>query len=562
MGKIAIIGGGAAGVSALYQLVDIILDKKTACNIQSIVVIERSKQIGPGLAYSETGSDEYILNLPYPKMSPVPKQPDHFSKWLKNAENLHKWRTFFPELDIDKTEFLPRKLFGLYLADLAMTLQKNAQMNGIEVEFIYDEVINLLSSKEGGLAIILKTNNILIADSAVLCIGHLPSSQPPQYEQFKSKKGYYETPWEVNQEDMLIEKDLLILGTRLSAIDAALARSAYIKEQTQNGYNGPVGKIISVSRTGLPPRILSNITEDYVRNELTLEAIDRETAYGTKAIPLKTLKRMFKAEIKRAYKTIKDQEVKVSLKAIIQYMPDPVSWLEREIQSAKEGKKRPWQTVLFSLYPVVPRLWEALDEEGKKEFLDKYYTFWMTYLAAFPIENAEKILALLKSEQLTMLGGLDSLAYNQENEEFEVVLRNGNRLSSAYVINATGQGHDVTQADSTLLKNLLASGVIKAYPLGGIEVNFKSLQAIGEYRNLPLFIVGDPTWGACMATADLYQIANNQIPRAINSMLRLYNYKQQECFSLGGQQHYSFLAPPKKSNLPQGYQSEPLATFK
>lgn len=528
MKTVAIIGGGAAAISTLYELVESL--SKPSEEKSRIYVIEKSPTIGPGLAYSPKANDIFLLNLPYHMMSPIPKQPDHFAKWLHNKSNEPKWRPHFPNLDVTKEEFLPRKLFGIYLTNLAIDIQKKARENEIEVIFLNNEATNITKEPNDKLAVHLKSpdaNSPICANSVVLCTGHLPPSQH-SYHELKSKKGYFETPWAMNMQDIPIDEDVLILGTHLTAVDAILARADYLKKEVQNGYTGKIGKIISASRTGLLPRVISATASEYVRKELTLEAIDVATAYGTKCISLKELKRMFKAEMKRAYLVLNKKEIDIKLKKMLKQNNDPLSTLEREIHAAKNKQCRPWQTVLFSLYPIVPRLWEALEDEGKKEFLERYYSIWMTYLAAFPVHNAEKIYSLMKENTLKIVGGLIRVDFDQNTREFLACFGNNITVKTRYIINAAGQGHDIQLTDSVLFKNLLKNEFIMPHSLGGVAVDFKTLRVISPHKHLQLYIVGDQTWGACMATADLSQISNNQVPRVINSML--YPKKKRSSF--------------------------------
>jgi uncharacterized NAD(P)/FAD-binding protein YdhS len=238
---------------------------------------------------------------------------------------------------------------------------------------------------------------------------------------------------------------------------------------------------------------------------------------------LAELKTMFEAEIKCASSEILGKSSETSL---FDALNKPVSYnpkklLKNEIFCVKNAVKRPWQTVLFSVYPTVPRIWEVLEDNDKKEFLEDYYSLWLSYLAAFPIDNAYKIYSLLKSGQLTIYRGLKDVTYDPQSGIFTAKLEDQN-LHASYLINATGQGHDITQSNSPLLQNLLQNNYIQPHLLGGIEVDFITLRAISVDKVLPLFIVGDSTWGACMATADLAQLVTNQIPRLINSMLAPY----------------------------------------
>src|SRR5262245_44827969 len=112
--NVIIIGGGPAGISALIQIVNSCIERKFK-NI-SIIVVEKSADVGPGLPFS-TSEPVHILNLPAEIMSPDPKNPTLFINWLK--ENPKKWGPLYPEIDIEKTKFPPRSLYGLFLKELA-----------------------------------------------------------------------------------------------------------------------------------------------------------------------------------------------------------------------------------------------------------------------------------------------------------------------------------------------------------------------------------------------------------------------------------------------------------
>lgn len=516
-----IIGGGAAGVSTLYTFVDS-LGKTASEEKYKIVVIEKSPVIGPGLAYSLQASDVFLLNLPYDVISPVPKHPDHFAKWLHSNEG--KWRSEFPTLDLSKDMFLPRRLFGIYLNDLANSLQKIGREQGLDVVFIKAEVIDINKNFDETLIVQYKDNEIcqtINATSVVLCTGHLPPSQPA-YQKFKELNGYYSTPWEIDTSKIPLDEDILILGTHLTAIDAILQRAEVIKKAIKERPQGKIGKIIAVSHSGHLPRVICNTSQEYVRKYLTLEAIEVATESGTATVTLDSIKTMFKNEVKRAYETLGFEAVNAFQIRKLKKPCDQATLLESEIQAARNQTCRPWQVILFSIYPFVPRIWEALDGEGKEKFIKKYYSIWMTYLAAFPLKNAEVIYSLMKEERLEVAGGLKKVVHDPNTSEFVTHLKVNKSLTitkkTKYVINAAGQGHDITSAESVLIKKLLENKFINPHALGGIEVDFKTLRVTSEHKHLPLYVIGDQTWGACMATGDLIQIAH-QASRVVNSIL-------------------------------------------
>lgn len=509
---IAIVGGGAAGVSVLTQLTEKYIKEKLCSDKQKIqfLVIEKSGTIGAGLAYG-TDDKSHIINLNAECMSPIPDDPKHFIKWVK--ANPSKWQSEFPALDINNCPYPPRKLFRLYLSDLAITTQQRAKENGIIVKFIEDEAVDIqakaVNTKDTKFEISLASINgamKIVAEQVILCIGHLP---PADYREFISKPNYFHSPWPIQQfiSNVPKYKDVHVIGTRLTAIDVVLTLVS----------NGHTGKITMVSRSGMLPCVIG-ASNAYTKQYLTLEAISEITANGTQPLPLATLLELFKKEMEFAEKKSIDIDKLPNGKPV----KSAKDWLEREISRAK-NEIRPWQSVLGSLYPIVPNIWNALTNQDKKEFLKKYYSLWMTYLAAFPIENAKKILDLLISGQLIVVGGLESISFQEQKQYYEVLLNDGSVIQANYLINGTGAGHDVTKADSKLLENLLVGKLITPHPLGGIEIDFVTLNVISNTLAKRVienfFVVGDVTWGACMATADLGQIGR-EAKRVVNSSVK------------------------------------------
>jgi len=69
--RIAIIGGGASGVIAAANLA------RASCGDAEIVLIERRRDVGRGLAYS-TRQPDHLLNVRASNMSAFADDPDHF----------------------------------------------------------------------------------------------------------------------------------------------------------------------------------------------------------------------------------------------------------------------------------------------------------------------------------------------------------------------------------------------------------------------------------------------------------------------------------------------------
>lgn len=205
--------------------------------------------------------------------------------------------------------------------------------------------------------------------------------------------------------------------------------------------------------------------------------------------------------------------------------------LAKEIQLAKQPGGRPWQSVMMTIYPLLPMLWRALSVRARHTFLEKYYSIWMTYLGAFPLPNAERILPLLKTKQLQVHGGVLSLSYNKHQRSFTIQHVSGSerggkktsvhKSTVKYVIDATGPGYKAQGKGSQLIMALLERGLVTPNPCGGIRVHTKSFNVIDAKgkRVQNLCAVGDLTRGDWFATLDLAQL-RTQIKMAVNGMLK------------------------------------------
>ena len=97
MMRVAIVGGGAAGVLAAVHL-------RRGTPDAQITLIDASGRPGTGAAYG-TDDPTFLLNVPAPRMSVWPDDPDHFSRWLDE-------RAVTPA-----ESFAPRLAYGRYLQD-------------------------------------------------------------------------------------------------------------------------------------------------------------------------------------------------------------------------------------------------------------------------------------------------------------------------------------------------------------------------------------------------------------------------------------------------------------
>ena len=480
--RIVIIGGGPAAVSLCWQLLNEI-KFSTLNKALEIIVIEKNKNIGMGLPYSQK-EEAYILNLPKNIMEPIPDKKGEFSAWIcLNYPNY-----------ADKSEFPPRYIFGQYLNYLAKKFQSEAAKWNIKVSYLTSTKVLNISKFNNNHLLVKNTQGDLKADYVILCTGHMPSDI---YNEYIGKPGYSHNPWN-NDSFLEIEPNepVGILGTRLTAIDVA------VKLINQN-HRGP---ITMISHNGLLPTVLAKTILPYQLQYLKLDSLPN-------SIQLSYILKMFFKEISLALNK------PCSFNSIAKSYQDikPLSWINKEIDQAERNAK-PWQQVMFSFYPMVPDIWQRIDLEDQRKFILEYRSLFMTYLAAFPLENAYKVKNLLESGQLKVLGGLQLI----KHQDGKFILQGKTEsVKTNYLFNATGPGYNIER--QPLFINMLNQRLIRQHSLGGIDIKPETLQVFNSQKQLNsrLFAIGELTRGKYLMTTDLATVAKqaSRVSRVISNKI-------------------------------------------
>lgn len=481
--RIAIIGGGPAAISLCWQLFTEIKFSKLNKALE-IIVFEKNKDIGLGLPYAQKEAS-YILNLPKDNMEAIPNTSGEFSAWLKS--NYPKYA--------DKGEFPPRYTFGQYLNYLAKKFQEEAGRSKIKVSYLTSTtVLNISAFDDNSSLLVHSTEGKLKAEYVILCTGHMPSHT---YREYIGKPGYCHNPW--NSDDFLEIKrneSVGILGTRLTAIDIAA------KLSSQN-HHGP---ITMFSRSGLLPTVLAKRIPPYQLQYFKLDSF-------SDSIRLSQVLELFFNELSLALNK------PCSFDSIIKSYEDvkPLAWINKEIEQAEKGVK-PWQQVMFSLYPMIPDIWQRINLRDQKRFILEYNSLFMTYLAGFPLENAHKIKNLLESGQLKVLGGLQHI----KKQDGNYILQGKNDIAKTkYLFNATGPSYNVRY--QPLYTRMLDQGLIRQHALGGIDIKPETLQVFNSQKQLNprLFAIGELTRGKFLTTTDLASVGRqaNKVAQVIGGKI-------------------------------------------
>ena len=149
--RVAIVGGGAAGVLTAAQLRRVRPDAQ-------ITLIDSSGRPGTGAAYG-TGDPVHLLNVPAHRMSAWPDDPDHFCRWLDDHA------VTAPE------GFAPRLAYARYLQD---------QLAAADVRVETAEVVGLVPGASAQVK--LGDGRSLSANAVVLAAGRPEGGMPESLE--------------------------------------------------------------------------------------------------------------------------------------------------------------------------------------------------------------------------------------------------------------------------------------------------------------------------------------------------------------------------------------------
>ncbi len=484
--SIALVGGGPGAVSTLAQLAEAV-SEMSGVSIKAHV-FEKTERIGPGLPYAFK-DDSYILNLPKGVMEPVSGHEGRFSKWLEdNAPDCPK-----------DTDFPPRHYFGDYLEYVYGRVKeqiKSADHPLKLVDHLRHEVVNVVSSKDGQYKIFSvdstsdEATKPVEVNYVIFATGHLPSSN---FTKLIGRPGYWHNPWDGKMSEELLadpSQPVTILGSRLTAIDVLLSLM-------NQGYEGPIN---FASRGGMLPSVLGKEIPPVPLKHLTLESFEKLTLGGVRPLLLDDVIELFRLEISDA------EGHDIGLDHLVRSASDmsPRVRLNKEIEEASLGR-RPWQQVLFASYPIIANIWYKLNDDDKLRFISEYRSLFMTYLAAFPLDNAHKVLEAMDSGQLRVLDGLESVN-DASRDGFKLGFTGNRVLAVPHLVNATGPG--TNSCDDPLYNKLLTNGFASKNAFGGLDVNPVHLTLNtpkGHHDNV--FVIGENTQGACLSTTDMIRVA-------------------------------------------------------
>ncbi len=342
---------------------------------------------GRGLAYS-TSYGEHLLNVPAIRMSAFGSEPLHFLHWLQ----AHGMPSADPGL------FAPRRLYGAYIQDVLETTVRSAGPNSR----LRHHLTPATRITFDGLSatVYLQNGERLEAGNVVLAPGN-----PASRTLAECLPGYFPSPWQPDALSQLApEKDVLLVGAGLTAVDAFLALLS----------QGHTGQIHILSRRGKLPQV--------------------HAPYRPLPGPIPI-------------------SGKLSARALL-----------RSIRSAvrtAQSKSVDWRAVLDSLRPVTNDIWQQLAPEEQQRIFRHLKTWWDIHRHRMAPEIGIKVNEALARRQLIVHAGrLQQLRATESGLQADLHLRKGSQfsLNVERVINCTGPDSNYRGTENVFIHCLLDEG--------------------------------------------------------------------------------------------------------
>ncbi|CUA92994.1 FAD/NAD(P)-binding protein [Comamonas thiooxydans] len=447
--RVAVVGGGSVATSFIFHLVRARQSAQSAVHELDVLVFESNETIGRGAAYAND-ADTNLLNVTAGSMSIAEDDRLHFFRWLQRHSITH-----FNGTEIAHDSFLPRPLFGQYLEDVYQETCAIGTTLGVHIRHIRETVLDVEAGKPNGYKITTDKQRHL-AEHVVLSIGNLASNT---FETLRGEAGYFDSPYPVRTlvKGIAADATVCVLGTSLSAIDAVVALVDA----------GHTGQVYCVSRNGRLPSVRGLKNRSVTLSPRLLAALSAGNL-NDRQLTLSEAIRLLADEM--THHGIDFSEV-VKLQAP---PPNASSYLDEEI-SLSSTRPRQWQSLGNALNAVVDAIWQQLDDLERERFDATLRSIWMARRVTFPIENAKKLQALLRTEQLQVQQGFQSVKPNSESgRQYSIKLQDGSEIEADVIVNATSFSADTTRSNSPLLRGLLSRGDAVPHRFGGLAVDFAS----------------------------------------------------------------------------------------
>jgi len=450
--KIAIVGGGPAGVAAAVNIYSAAIEYGTEI---SITIFEQGRHFY-GRTF-DTADKALILNTSVGVSSIVAGEPDHLYSYLRS--NLNR--------DINREEFISRSLAGNYLRDTLLKL--SLQIGCMPTQLIHQEVTDVVESAPGKVVVCTSTGNFNF-DNVILATG-VPFRNLQQVLPVKTVSAY------PGHDLRYIEpaSAVAIAGTSLSAIDSAVSL-------IRAGHTGPIAMM---SRSGRLPAVRRSLLHDPAQefeNEFNALRTSSEDSLSVD-------------DVVRLLCLLGGSTFRQSL--LMQKELDPKTEFFDSYEESLSGYTE-WEVHMMAMVDALNFLWPNTSENRRRLFHRLVGGRLNRFISSIPLQNAKIIRDALQSGQLSVCRGSVSCS-----REASTLMQSSVGIHPDIIVSALGCAPARTDS---LIARLAHQGLLKLNSEGGVQV---SLDTSAVNSNTRVFALGPATHGQIYTPNFLYSSVNS-----------------------------------------------------
>lgn len=408
--RIAIIGSGPTGLYTLAALVE----QASPCRID---LFEKGDRAGVGMPYSDNDNIRHMLaNI---ASIEIPAIGETYLEWIQRqpAEALRRFGVD-PSKATERS-FYPRLMLGEFFRDQYLWLLERSRERGIVIGTYENCEVADIDVQAAG---VLVSAPCLAAaqryDRVVIATGHVwPDAS-------EATRSYYPSPWSGLVDAAIPAKRIGILGTSLSAIDAAMAVAVQhgtfiIDERSEVRFDlDPRSEALAItlmSRSGVLPEADFYCPIPYEPLAIaTPEAIASEIETGPDGL----LDRVFALaamEIENAdpeYARRLDLAMRNADDIAEAYFADrkahdPFRWAAYNLAVVEQNKAEKhtvaWRYAILRLHEPVAQIVEHLTEADRERFDQGLRNVFVDNYAAVPSQSIRRLLALRRAGVIDLL---------------------------------------------------------------------------------------------------------------------------------------------------------------
>lgn len=351
--RIVVVGGGAAGTAVLWSL--------ARHGVGDVVEVVDPDEPGRGRVF-DTDDPRLLCNTSVIVMSLHAGDRHDFLRYLRAAG-----------CDTGPADFVPRGWFARYCAARHRDSARLTRARGATFRHVRARATGITRLGGDRYRVALDDGRELVADDVLVCPGTGPAVVPESVRGFDGAPNLYRSPFPTStlRQGLRPRSDVLVLGTRLSAVDAAIVLC------------GDGHRVTLASRSGELPAVRTAIRHG------DLARLDTD-GFARLALDDARLPNAVLRLVRRATGACSD----LALTAQVSGRREPTSRLRHELALAEAGHAV-WQETVAELIDLVNERLSAVGPDLRHLAMHSCGRLVARYVSAMPAQNARLLLGLL-----------------------------------------------------------------------------------------------------------------------------------------------------------------------